>query len=183
MSRTGWQENALQLMIFYSARQKASFFWYHLRGPILGLCCLQAFYEHGPELVCGAIASVRPLGGRIALWLSTPKAWASVKMPCFDGIGQFALCPFSDVTCRRRWIFTTAAFGTVNLLWGTRRFFGRKRHCQRRYSWVFFRICTGKCCFECFFQEVLAICWVLCVSSFGSVSCSVQTFGRSAELL
>lgn len=61
---------------------------------LLGLCCLQAFYERGPELVCGAIASVRPHHGKIALWLNA-KAWASVKMPCFDGIGQHALCLFS----------------------------------------------------------------------------------------
>ena len=44
------------------------------------LTSLQAFYEHGQEVVCGAIGSVRNRASKIALWLSTAKAWTFSMM-------------------------------------------------------------------------------------------------------
>eukprot|EP00434_Breviolum_minutum_P039239 symbB.v1.2.034838.t1/scaffold4568.1/size37887/4 len=43
--------------------------WLSLNLALIG----EAFYEHGPEVVCGAIVSVRNRASKIALWLSTAK--------------------------------------------------------------------------------------------------------------
>jgi len=43
--------------------------WQSVNLALIG----EAFYDHGPEVVCGAMASVRNRSGKIALWLSTAK--------------------------------------------------------------------------------------------------------------
>ena len=99
----------------------------------------------------------RGCASRDAVW-DREDSWHSWQF--FAGIGQFALCPFSDVTCRRRWIFTPAVFFYSKSFVRNKEILWPKKALSEKVLLGFLSyFVQGSVALSAFFQEVLAICW------------------------